>query len=140
MLYDILSVNNNNNRLLSSLSHWLLHVSICVYCTSMHPNTYPMNWHVLWHVLWHVFVLNACQCIFNTNRNVLNIYPSVLVCIVFKFVLCLYGIIICANTDLIHTTVHAQYWGNRLVCITIHANIYQHIFTCSVPVLVIGLK
>ena len=78
------------------------------------------------------YVLNTCQHVFNTNRYVFNTYLSVLVCIV--LVLGTYWIVIPANTDSIHTTIHtiihAKYIVHVLVCIAIRANINQHVLAC----------
>ena len=38
----------------------LLHVSIGMYYTSIHANTYSLCWHVLWYVLWYVLKLVVC--------------------------------------------------------------------------------
>ena len=42
---------------------WLLYVSIGMYCTSIHTNTYPMYCSVLWYVLWYVLVVYIPGCI-----------------------------------------------------------------------------
>ena len=112
----------------SESNQWLLQASIGMQCTSIHSKMYPMHWHVLWHVL--------VECI--KYIPLIPVYPILTgmywICIV--CVLCTFWIIICANTDLIHTTIHttirAQYGGN--VCITI-ASTYQHVLICMVLVL-----
>ena len=78
---------------------------------SIHSDTFTLYWHVLWYVLWYVLV--ACveyilPASIQMNRYVFNIIKSILVCIV--LVLCTYHdwILIQANTDLIHSTIHSS--------------------------------
>ena len=104
------------------------YIPIRVRCIGMYCGMYcGMYW-------W--YVLNTYQHVFNTNRYVFNTYLSVLVCIV--LVLGTYWIVIPANTDSIHTTIHtiihAKYIVHVLVCIALRANICQHVLACIVLV------
>ena len=113
-VFDSKHTQKIKDRVLSSASviatckYWhVLHLNTCQL-----GNTYLMYWHVLWYALWNVlvviswYVLNTYQCVFNTNMYVFNTGQSVLACIV--LVLCKYWIIICANTEWIHSTEHAS--------------------------------
>ena len=42
---------------LQGLHQRLLHVSIDIYCSSIHANTLTLYWNVLWYVLWFALVL-----------------------------------------------------------------------------------
>ena len=70
------------------------------------------------------YVLNTNQHVFNTNRYAFNIYWSVLVCIVLA--LCKYSIIISANTDSIHITIHTIIHAKYIV----YCNTCQYIPAC----------